>query len=113
MVERKQKYRDKVRNSTDNAIRIESGQIVLYAMVDDKIEKIETYTTVDRKTPFLSDQPYIFSDRALYFFKWMMATTNFEEVTIISRPDHTIIEGDSANLQLKVRAGKDRGLELV
>lgn len=99
----KKRYADKIKKSSDNTIRIEEEQLVLYHRHDEYDCRFETGITefaINRKH---QQATYSFSDRAFYLMYWFARIIPTEEVIFIPRNGYCLIEGHMSNMVAKVR----------
>lgn len=103
MAKYKKQFYGRRKKSSDNAIRIEDGQLVLYYHVDGERVRIETGLT----DFFANDESktYSFSDRGMYLFLWLVRSTVCDEVAILPRDsmNYGIVEGHTMDMVVKVR----------
>lgn len=90
-------------NSTDNAIRIEGDQLVLYFTYKEQRSRLETGIQAFGLNDEYPDINYFFSDKALYLIKWLMRIRKCENVMFIPRDGYSIVEGYLSNMVVKVR----------
>lgn len=91
------------RKSSDNAIRIEDGQLVLYYHLGGERIRIETGLE-----DFFANDPeksYSFSDRAMYLLLWLSRSNTCDEVIILPRENlgYGLMEGHNGDMAVKVR----------
>lgn len=91
----------KIQKRSDNAIRVEDGQLVFYYHHDGERVRIET----GLEYYFANDEnhAYAFSDRALYLFLWLARSTVCDEAVLLPRENYCLIEGHTSNMVIKVR----------
>jgi hypothetical protein len=95
-----QKHKAKVKKSTDNTIRIEDDQLVLYFSVENQPTRVETYI---RHFSVNGADSLTFSDKALYLMCWLNKVTYSEEVILLPRQDYCVWEGYNEEMMIKVR----------
>lgn len=99
----KNRYLYKVKRSSDNAIRLEDGQLVLYFSHDETDSRIETGIRDVSINDAYSKQIFTFSDRAFYLLRRLTLTHPVQEIFFYPRDRYCILEGHSSHLMSKVR----------
>lgn len=99
----KKPFDNKAKNTSDNTIRIEEEQLVLYHKYKGLDIRIETGIRTFVANEKFPDMSYDFSDQALYVFYLMNKVIRMEEVVFLPRPNYCVIEGHLSNMVAKVR----------